>query len=150
MGDETLMAAIESVLPPEKTKNIGLLLLLTDVILFTCRQKKKQCTCGVLIVMGTIRCFYPPGKYFDGPGSADSKWVFCSTSEDNKQHLLKISIDGSQQKVLATHLFIGGVTISPDGKQTAYPYRQNDTSPLVMNIIFAGWRCSNQKLSTGG
>jgi Tol biopolymer transport system component len=66
----------------------------------------------------------------------DSKWIICSTATTpDKHHLLKLSIDGTKQEILATHLYILGGAASPDGKLIAYAYQASETATYTINVI---------------
>jgi TolB protein len=69
----------------------------------------------------------------------DSKWILCSTSETKgNNELLKIAVDGTKEKTLATHPYILGGAISPDRKQIAYAFHNDPAATsLTINIINA-------------
>jgi Tol biopolymer transport system component len=76
--------------------------------------------------------------------SPDSKWILYSTFASEKQYLIKVDLDGGKEVTLASHKYILGIAISPDGSQIAYVYMDPDQShdPMINIIPFEGGAAS--------
>jgi Tol biopolymer transport system component len=84
--------------------------------------------------------------------SPDSSWILFSTFGGEKQSLLKIMMKDDKEITLASHKFIYGAAISPDGSKVAYVFMNPDnTTELMLNIISAegGHPLKTFKMETG-